>query len=292
MYVIAQRRIGVHGFHNVTPEIPRVRRCKADTLDSGNVSHRHQQLGKALLRIGIAVRVHVLPEQLNLRVAEVVKLTRFSNNRRRCPAALLAPRKWHHAIGAEFVAALDDRDVSAMRIGPGGVLGFEAVIGLTIVQSGGATSRLDLHEHLWQVPVRGRSADHRDVRRPLKNLLAFLLSHAADHAELLALFLELAIVGEAMKDLLLRFVADRACVVEDEPGFLNRWNLPVALLDQSADHLFGVVHIHLAAEGLEVKRLVRGPRHQFQYKAGKDSTTGEHGRTQVKTNEESRAFYP
>jgi len=71
------------------------------------------------------------------------------------------------------------------------------------------------------------NANHGDVRRALENLLAFLLGDAAQHAKDLAFFLEFLVVSEAMKDLLLRFVADGAGVVEDEIGFLDGRNLAI-----------------------------------------------------------------
>ena len=58
---------------------------------------------------------------------------------------------------------------------------------------------------------------------------------------------------QAVKDLLLGFVADGAGVVEDQAGIFLRFNLPVALLLQCADDLLRVMGIHLAAEGLKIK---------------------------------------
>ena len=153
-----------------------------------------------------------------------------------------------------------------MRVRAGGVLGLKTVIGGAIVQPGRAVPCLDLHQHFRQIPVRSRAAHHRDMRRALKNLLAFLLGHASQNAEFLALRLQFLVVGQPVKDLLLRLVADGASVVENQTRFFDSRHLPIPLLQERADHLFGVVHIHLTAESLEVKRFVRGPRHPFQYK--------------------------
>ena len=69
----------------------------------------------------------------------------------------------------------------------------------------------------------------------------------------LPLLVQLLVVVQAIEDLLLRLVADRAGVVEDQPGIFLRLHLPVALLPQRANHLFGVMGIHLAAEGLQIE---------------------------------------
>src|SRR5271167_772680 len=59
-----------------------------------------------------------------------------------------------------------------------------------------------------------------------------------------------------MEDLLLCFIADRASVVEDEVGLFLALHLRVALRDERAHDFFRVVEVHLAAEGLDVKRLL------------------------------------
>ena len=93
------------------------------------------------------------------------------------------------------------------------------------------------------------------MRSFLENLLAFLLRHAAQHRERLALavfFLELL---QPVEHLLLGFIADAAGVVEDQLGFFGRLHLLVALMQQRADDLFRVVRVHLAPEGLDVEGL-------------------------------------
>jgi len=42
--------------------------------------HRRQQLSKRLISRRIAIRVHVLPEQLNLRIPEIHQLPSFIKN--------------------------------------------------------------------------------------------------------------------------------------------------------------------------------------------------------------------
>ena len=119
-------------------------------------------------------------------------------------------------------------------------------------------SRLDLHQHLGQVAVRGRTGHQRDVWRALENLLAFLLGHTAEHGKALPFLVQLLEVVQAMKDLLLGLIADRAGVVHDEVGLFLALDLRVALGDERAHDLLRVVEVHLAAKGLDVERLLRG----------------------------------
>ena len=65
--------------------------------------------------------------------------------------------------------------------------------------------------------------------------------------------MQFLVVVEAVEDFLFGFVADGAGVVEDQAGFFFGFNLPVALMLQCADDLFGVMGIHLAPECLKVE---------------------------------------
>ena len=149
-----------------------------------------------------------------------------------------------------------------MRISARSEFSLETFIGLAVVESCRALPCLDLYEHLRQVAVRGRSADQRNMRRPLKNLLPFLLSDAAKHTELLALGQELFIIGQTMENFLLRFVADGAGVVEDQVSLLHRLYLAIPFVHQRANDFFGVVHVHLAAEGFHIESLLRSRGHK------------------------------
>ncbi len=95
------------------------------------------------------------------------------------------------------------------------------------------------------------------MRRALENLFALLLGHAAQHAESLALGLELAEVRQPVKHLLFRLVPDGTGVIEDQIGLFHRFHPAITLLHQRAHHFFRVVDIHLAPEGLDVERLAR-----------------------------------
>ena len=112
------------------------------------------------------------------------------------------------------------------------------------------------------------------MRRTLEYLFALLLRHATKDAELFALSLELLEVVKTMEDLLLGLVANRAGVVEDEIGRLDCVHLSIALLHKCADDFFGVMHVHLAPKGLQVKRFLRDGHH-VQYSVSEAETLGE-----------------
>ena len=260
--MVAKRRHGIDDVDNIPPKIPRMRGSKPHPPNPRDRSESRQQLGKAFLSIRIAVRIHVLPEELNLRISQVRQLPRFVQHRRRSPAPLLAARIGHHAVSAEFVAALNNSDVPAMRISPSRELRLEALISQAIIKPGNPLpASLQLHQHLRKLAIRSRPAHQRYIRRPLKNLFPLLLRHASQDAKLFPLRTILLIIREPVKDLLLRLVANRAGVIKDQPRLFHRWNLPIPLLQKRPHHLLGVVRIHLAAEGLKVKRLAGGVRH-------------------------------
>ena len=116
----------------------------------------------------------------------------------------------------------------------------------------------ELRQHLAQPRIAGRAGHQADMRRALENLLAFLLRHAPQHAEDLALARVALELLQAVEDLLLGLVADAARVVEHQLRILRRLHLRVAPGHERAGHLFGVVRVHLAAEGLDVEGF---PRH-------------------------------
>ena len=95
----------------------------------------------------------------------------------------------------------------------------------------------------------------RDVRGLLEDGFAFLLGDAADDGELFAFALEALVLVEAVEDFLLGFIADGAGVVEDEAGVGLVFDAGVALVLEGADDFFGVMGVHLAAEGFDVEGL-------------------------------------
>src|SRR5947209_2822451 len=128
-------------------------RGETHPLDAENFPDGNQQFGKALLSSRITVRIHVLPEELNFRIAEISELAGFSKNRSGSTAALFSTSKRDDTVRAELVAAFNDSDVAAMRVGTGGVLGFEAVFGVAVIEPGGAVPCLNLNQHCGKIPI-------------------------------------------------------------------------------------------------------------------------------------------
>ena len=228
MHVITQGWTGVDRVHDVTPEIPWMRSGEAYAPDAGDFPDGSQQFRKSLFSIRIAIRIYVLPEELNLAVTEVRHLAGFGEYRVRSPAALFATGERDNAVGAEFIATFNDRDVSAVRIAAGSKFRLKALVGLAIVEAGDANQvprcasqvagprirqksapcTLQLRQHVGQFSIRGGATDQRDVRRALENFFAFLLSHAAQDSEFLALRQQVFKVGEPVEDFLLCLIAN------------------------------------------------------------------------------------
>jgi hypothetical protein len=81
------------------------------------------------------------------------------------------------------------------------------------------------------------------------------------------LFQKLLVIVQPVEDFLLSFVADGTGVVENQVGLLDGFYLLVSLVDERADDFFGVMDIHLAAEGFEVESFVGSNGHiEIQYK--------------------------
>src|SRR5579862_7430546 len=254
MDMVAEGREGVDGLDNVAGEVARVAGGEADAANPRHLPYGRQEFGEAELAFRVAVAVHVLAEELDLGVAGIGDATRFGQHRSGGPAALLAARIGHHAVGAELVAALDDGDVAAIGVLPGGKFGFESLVGLAVVESGDTVlAGLKSGQHLRKFPVGSRARYQRNVRRALEDLLALLLRHAPQHSETFAGLVESLVIVQAIEDLLLRFVADGAGVVENETGVLLRLDLAIALTLECANDLFGVMGVHLAPEGLKVE---------------------------------------
>jgi hypothetical protein len=202
------------------------------------------------------IGVDVLAEKLNLGKARIGHANGLVENRVRGAAALLAARVGDDAVGAELVAAFDDGDVATMRIGAGDEWRLEGLIGLAVVKAGDALLPcFEAGEHVGEIAIGGRAGDERDVGRLVENLFALLLGDAAEDGKLFALSLQLLVLVQAVKDLLFGFVADGTGVVEDQPGVGFILDAGVSLLLQRADDFFGVMGVHLASKGFDIKSL-------------------------------------
>ncbi len=252
--VVAEGGYGVDDFDDVAGEVSGVAGGESDATDAGNLADGSEQLGEGTRALGVAVAVDILAEELDFGVAAVGDAACLFENGVGASAALLAACVGDDAVGAELVAAFDDGDVGAVRIFPGGELGFKGLVSLAVVESGDAGfSCFKAGEHLGEFAVGGGASDERDVGRAVEDFFAFLLGDTAEDGEALPFPRELLVVVESVEDLLLGFVADGAGVVEEQVCVQLSLDLGVSLLFEGADDLFGVMCVHLAAEGLEIE---------------------------------------
>ena len=96
----------------------------------------------------IAIAVHVLPQQLNFAIPARASSPRFRHHRRAGAAALGTARERHHAIGARFVAAFDDREVRPVRIVAAGNGRLEGILGVEAQSGDAAVAGFELNQKL------------------------------------------------------------------------------------------------------------------------------------------------
>ena len=147
-----------------------------------------------------------------------------------------------------------------MRVRARRELRLEGLLRLPVIEPGNPRlPSLQPLQHLRQVPVRRRPRHNRHIRRPLEDLLALLLRHAPQHGELLALALHPLVLVQPVEDLLLRLIADRAGVVQNQASRRLVLHLGIPLLLQRPNDFFAVMGVHLAAEGFDIKRFAHSP---------------------------------
>ena len=214
--------------------------------------HERGQIDLDAVVHGTAVRVDVLAEQRDLAHALGGELHDLHQHVFEGPADLLAAGVRHDAVGAVLGAALHDRDEGARALGArrGQVV--------ELLDFGEADVHLrpallePCREQLRQPVQRLRPEHHVDVGRTLDDRRAFLAGHAAADADQHALLLEVLDAAEVGEHLLLRLLAHRAGVEEDEVGLVHVLGGLVALGGvEHVGHLVRVVLVHLAAEGFD-----------------------------------------
>lgn len=254
--MVAQRGSCVDGFHDVTGEVTGMRGRETDAADSGDVANGGQELSKGEATGRITPGVHVLPKKLNVGKPLIRHAARFDKHRGGGAGALFTAGVRNDTIGAELVASLDDGDIAAVRIGSCREFGIEGLVGLAIVKASDAVlAGFEAGDHLRKITIGCGPGHERDIGSTLKDALSLLLGDTAENAKLLAFALHTLVLVEAVKDLLLGFIADGAGVVEDQAGFCLIGDLDIALVLQRTDDFFRVMGVHLAAEGFDIKRL-------------------------------------
>ena len=230
-----------------------------DARDLGDVLDQHCEVGDlAGLAHLAAVGVDVLAQQRDLLDALVGQARHLGQHFLERAAELLAAGVGHDAVGAVLAAALHDRDEGRRALDPRRRQMVELLdLGEADVDLRAAGALAGL-EHLRQAVQRLRAEDHVDIGRALDDGCAFLAGHAAADADQHALLLQVLDAAEIAEDLLLRLLAHRAGVEEDQVGLFRVVGRRVALGGlHDVGHLVRVVFVHLAAEGADVDLLLR-----------------------------------
>ena len=237
-------------------EVPRMGAREADPLDAVDVVDRFEQPGEVARRlVGRLVVVHDLTEQLHFLAAGRGELAHLGQDVGPGTHPLVAARVRHHAEAAELVAPFDDRHIPLDPIvaprdpeRP-----RDVVVGIEIDRRRRLRLRL-LDQHREPSDGLRPDDDVGDTGRPPEDRLPFLLRHAAGHRHdrpAAAVVRQLAQLAEARVQLPLRALPDAARVDDDDVGVAGVvGRLEAGLLEQTG-HALRVVHVHLAAEGLD-----------------------------------------
>ncbi len=248
-------KVGVSADH-VLLHVLRVRARVADAVDALDRVDPCQQHGEGdspLLGQVPPVAVDVLPQQRHLAHPVGGEGLGLGDQLGRVAADLAPPGRGDDAVGADAVAALGDlQPALELALAPGRQVAGE-VLELEVALG---TERFGVEELGQLVDLAGTEGDV-DEREALENLvLDRLRPAAADADDTRRVFglepLRLAQVGD---EATVGGLADRTGVEEDHVGGVAALGLLVAERCEHAPHPLGVVHVHLAPEGGDVKGL-------------------------------------
>ena len=233
-----------------------------DPPNPRNFRHGQKQLRKSQMPVRwIAIGIHGLAKELDLRIADAGKLANFPQDRIAGAAAFRPARVRHHAIRAGLVATLDDRQIGAEGMVAPRQFRLESLVRIRFQAAHAPLARLEPRQQERKLAVAGRAAHQADPRRPLENLFALLLRHAAEHANHLAGIAARIVLGiklaQAREHLVRGFLPNAAGIVKNQARIVRRSHLPVSAPQENAGYFLRIVLVHLAAEGLDVKSAAR-----------------------------------
>ena len=261
------------GGNQLIGHVARVRGGVADalkTVDPGQTPHQTRQRHVLTIAVHAVVGVDVLAEQADLHNAAFHQRAHFVLDGRHRAGGLRAAGVGHHAEGAELVASFLRRHACRRAVGAALLrqlveLGFRREIGVEHAGRLAAFLRLaGAGQHLGQTMVGLRAEHHVHGGRAAHDLGAFGLRNAAGHGNqrlgplLLAGAGSLAQAAHFRIDLLCGLLADMAGVKNDEIGLVRIVRRAIALGAEQLAHTLGVIHVHLAAEGLDQNLLAAG----------------------------------
>ncbi len=274
------------GFDQSFGEVAGVAGGKSKPIDAGDIVNKVEQVGEGVEVAAFgggagevaAIGVDVLPQEGDFLEALGGELFDFGANGLGGAGLFDAAHTGDDAVGAAFVAAVDDIDPGgdgAVAAGLGDV--FEDMDGF----GGDDLVALEdaFEEILEAVGVLG-SHDQIDFGDAAQEGFAFLLGDAAcyDDRDVGVLLFAFGLASEVGVDLLFGVVADGAGVVEDDVGGEGVFFPAHAHGFEDARHAFGVGFVHLAAEGGDVVA------------AGSHGRTGPIGALQLRIHPSARPF--
>ena len=110
-------RRGINRIHNIFSEVSGVRGHEPHTANAGNICHFDQQIGKPQLsRSRIDIRIHRLPEKLDLAVSHIRQLMHLFQYRRAGAAAFRSTGKWNNTVRTSLVATFNDCQIRSRRL--------------------------------------------------------------------------------------------------------------------------------------------------------------------------------
>ena len=197
-----------------------------------------------------------LAQELDFRVTLVHQPPGLGQDLVARTASLRAARHGHNTERAALVAPFNDGEISPERVIAAGHLGLKALLRVERETGYAPVSGFELVKQLRQFRIARGAADQTDLRRALKKPLAFLLRHAAQHSNHFPRAASaLAESPEPRKDLLRGLFPDAAGVVKHKVSLIVVFDGRHPTRHQHALHLLRIVHVHLAAEGFNVKGL-------------------------------------
>lgn len=205
------------------------------------------------------IGIYSLAEKLNLSKTLTCKAHSLSQNLIRRPAALRAARHGHHAIAAGLVAPFDDGDVSPKPIVAARHFSFKAFFGVEPQPGYAAVAGFEFGEQFRKFWITCGPANQADMGRPFKYILSFLLGNASQNTkDFLTGIPALTESPKPGENLLSSLFPDAARIVKNDFSILWRGYRPITTSHKDARYLLGIMNVHLAAKGLDIKRLALG----------------------------------
>ncbi len=259
-----------HGLQQVVGHVAGVIGDKFQAVQAVDVVQLVQQIGEASGGAAVAIRVAVdgLAQQGDFATTFAGQLSRLGEYLLRRPSLLGTPNLGHNTIRTKLVTADLNADVGLVGRRPHlriaqGIVAFETARNRLPRVSASRQADLQLRSpavadavnQIRNLVQLARSHDQVDVRCTGEDPLLMVLSHTADDPDDLVRILPLDLFQASQRavDFFLRVLADAAGVKQQHVRFPPPISQLVTASPQTGHHQLAVQHVHLAADGFEVK---------------------------------------